>query len=515
MPSVVPSSTPKRALILAGGGIKVAFQAGVLQVWLDEAGLNFDLADGASGGCLNLAMWSQGMSGLQMADNWRNIDPVASIDVNWTQYLRLFHAASLFELEKYRKVVFPAWGLDWARIHASSRDATFNVYNFSRHELAVVPPAMLTEDLLAASISLPMWFPPVRINGEVFIDAVFNTDANLEEAIRRGADELWVIWTVSQRGEWHDGFVANYFQIIEASANGRYKQLLARIEASNARIAGGSVGEFGRPIRVRELKAEVPLHYLVNFSQDRVIEAVNRGVAAGRAWCAQHDIPLRHGGRDYPLAAPPVATTMEFTEEMQGFVSMGATDPHDGSRLGRERKSLCSVHLVVKIDDIDRFVVQPEHEARLEGTVTFEPLGTALAVRDGVFNLFVDADGDPSEKRMKYRIPFIDAEGQPYTLLGEKVIHDDPGFDAWEDTTTLFTQIVRGTVDPAISAPLDVVAAGILRLRLRDLMAQLATFRSSGASTKDQATAFARFGRLFVGHLWDVYAREVLSSGPV
>jgi predicted patatin/cPLA2 family phospholipase len=28
----------KRSLILAGGGLKVAFQAGVLQVWLDEAG---------------------------------------------------------------------------------------------------------------------------------------------------------------------------------------------------------------------------------------------------------------------------------------------------------------------------------------------------------------------------------------------------------------------------------------------------------------------------------------------
>ena len=46
---------PKRALILAGGGLKVAWQAGVLQVWLDEVRINrapltFDCADGASGG---------------------------------------------------------------------------------------------------------------------------------------------------------------------------------------------------------------------------------------------------------------------------------------------------------------------------------------------------------------------------------------------------------------------------------------------------------------------------------
>ena len=64
----------KQSLILAGGGLKVGYQAGVLQVCVDEAGLTFDHADGASGGCFNLAMYCQGMSGRKMADNWRNLD---------------------------------------------------------------------------------------------------------------------------------------------------------------------------------------------------------------------------------------------------------------------------------------------------------------------------------------------------------------------------------------------------------------------------------------------------------
>ena len=68
----------KRALILAGGGLKVGFQAGVLQVWLDEAGLTFDHADGASGGCFNLAMYCQGQSGTKMADNWRDARSVSA-----------------------------------------------------------------------------------------------------------------------------------------------------------------------------------------------------------------------------------------------------------------------------------------------------------------------------------------------------------------------------------------------------------------------------------------------------
>jgi len=54
---------PKRSLMLAGGGVKIAFQAGVLQVWLDEAGLVFDHADAVIAACFNLAMWAQGMTG--------------------------------------------------------------------------------------------------------------------------------------------------------------------------------------------------------------------------------------------------------------------------------------------------------------------------------------------------------------------------------------------------------------------------------------------------------------------
>jgi len=73
---------PRRSLILAGGGLKVAFQAGVLQVWLDEAGLTFDHVDGASGGVFNRATHCQGMSGRQIADNWRHTRLVEGVSLN-------------------------------------------------------------------------------------------------------------------------------------------------------------------------------------------------------------------------------------------------------------------------------------------------------------------------------------------------------------------------------------------------------------------------------------------------
>jgi predicted patatin/cPLA2 family phospholipase len=285
---------PRRSLMLAGGGVKIAFQAGALQVWLDEAGIEFDHGDAVSAACFNLAMWAQGMTGTRIADNWRSFEPLSAVRVNWLQLLRLFRAASLLKLDAFRQKVFPAWGLDLGAIRASPRQATFNVYNFTKHELRPVTAPEMTEDHLVAAASLPVWFPPVRIGGDTYIDAVFNTPTNLEEAIRRGADELWVLWTTSQRGAWRDGFVGNFFGIFEATTNGAYKGMLARIARNNDAIARGASGEFGRPIVVKELKAEVPVHYLLNFSRKRNREAVEQGVQAARAWCDAHGIPHRH-----------------------------------------------------------------------------------------------------------------------------------------------------------------------------------------------------------------------------
>ena len=220
----------KRSLILAGGGLKVGFQAGVLQVWLDEAGLTFDHADGASGGCFNLAMYCQGMTGTKIADNWRNLDPFLPVDLNVEGLFRFLNSPSLFTYDRFRQHVLPFWGIDWNKIRAGVRLGTFNLFNFSKKRLEVVTNDGMTEDHLISAVSLPMWFPPVKINGDSYIDAVYISDANVEEAIRRGADEIWAIWTVSTRDVWNDGFVAQYFQIIEIAADGRFFEKLKRLK---------------------------------------------------------------------------------------------------------------------------------------------------------------------------------------------------------------------------------------------------------------------------------------------
>jgi predicted acylesterase/phospholipase RssA len=491
---------PRRSLILAGGGVKVAFQAGVLQVLLDEAdGLQFDHVDGASGGSFNLAMFCSGMSGRRIADNWRSFRPLRIVQPNPGFLL----GESIARLERLRDGVFVDWGLDFEAIRQSPLDATFNVYDFSRHELVVLEPADMTPDLLVACVSLPMWFPPVRHRGDVLIDPVYITDANLEEAIRRGADELWVIWTVSRRARWRPGFVNQYFQVIETAAYGHFKRTLERIEASNRALAAGRHAEYDRPIAVRTLYAEVPLHYLINVSRRRFQDAVEQGVQAGREWCRDLGVPLRA-----PAEAPAAdALSVSFTEEMAGAIALGEQDPDAGYRRAKEDGARSRFHLTIETDDVERMLEDRRHEAPARGWVDAPALGGRLPVEQGRFNLFVDVDG-PRRKEMRYRLFFRDAAGHKLTLAGVKHVRDDPGADLWADTTTLYARLLEGHAAEGDDAP--VVGAGILRISPLAFARQLTTFRGSGPAPFGGLRAVLRFGWAFAGDLVTAYGGRAL-----
>ena len=200
---------------------------------------------------------------------------------------------------------------------------------------------------------------------------------------------------------------------------------------------------------------------------------------------------------------------------MKGFVALGESDYDRGLRAGKDAGTRLMVHLTIETDDVDRFVVDPQHQASVTGYVECDALGGRLPIEDGsTFNLFTD-QGDPRDKQMLYRLFFTDGQGRQLTLAGHKSVHDDPGNDLYSDTTTLFTRVLEGHVQADQEGSAEVVAAGIIRIHLLDFLRQLTTFRTAGGSALEQAGALGRFGTLFLGSLWDVYAARVLSSGPV
>ena len=68
------------------------------------------------------------------------------------------------------------------------------------------------------------------------------------------------------------------------------------------------------------------------------------------------------------------------------------------------------------------------------------------------FNLFVDS-GDGRRKRMLYRLFFTTPDGAPVTLSGFKNVADDPNYDVWGDTSTLFVRLLRGPCERGGRAP--------------------------------------------------------------
>ena len=508
------AGSPKRALVLAGGGMKVGFQAGVLEVWLDEAQLTFDHADGASGGCFNLAMYCQGMSGKQIADNWRTLDPFLPVDLAFEHYWRLAHAPSLFSYDNFRERVLPFWGIDFERIRAGSRLGTFNILNYSQKRLEVVTNDRMTEDLLIGAVSLPMWFPPVEIDGQKYIDSVYITDANLEEVIRRGAEEIWAIWTVSTKDEWRGGFLAQYFHIIEAIADTHFFTMWKRIERNNQAIGTGAAGEFGRRIELKLLQAEVPMHYLFNLSRDRMAESVNLGVQAARRWCQEHGVTRhREGATHARIEAAKPSTRLRFTEQMKGHAALGVADPVEGERKGKEQETKLGVRLTIAVDDVDHFLVDPGHEAKATGWIDSPLCGGRREITAGTFNLLVH-DDDPASKQMRYRLLFTDAQSRPMTLTGVKEVHDDEGLDVWSDTSTLYVKLWNGHVGPGEDGGVP-AGAGVIRILRLDFLHQLTTFRTEGPTLGHRVAALNRFGLFFFGKIWDVFLRQFVDHAPI
>ncbi|MCW2879203.1 MAG: glucose-methanol-choline oxidoreductase [Sphaerisporangium sp.] len=194
-------------------------------------------------------------------------------------------------------------------------------------------------------------------------------------------------------------------------------------------------------------------------------------------------------------------TSLSFTEEMGGFVALGVNGTRSGDVTGRSEGDRFSFRLTVDVDDVDRFLAEPEHLARAEGWIDAAFCGGRRPIERGWFNLFAPGD-TPDRREMRYRLWFTDSEDRPRTLIGLKDVHHGPATRLWLDTSTLHTRLLRGHVPEGEDEGAVVVGAGTLHIQPLDLAATLKSFHTEGPHG---LTSLARFGRFFVGQLWDVY----------
>ncbi len=194
-----------------------------------------------------------------------------------------------------------------------------------------------------------------------------------------------------------------------------------------------------------------------------------------------------------------------FTEVMRGF---GDKDPAlsedeayaQGKQAGEAAK--LEFKLTITIDNLDKFIRDPNHLGSITGHVLCPALGSKpLAVSQGRFNLFTPDPSQSKTRNMLYSFVLTGEDGTSFYFQGKKDVKDDLGFDVWKDTTTLFVKIYSG-IEP--KGP--TVYQGKQLIFIPDFMKQLQTMSPKNA--KDPAEKLetqAKFGRFFMGNIWETY----------
>jgi predicted patatin/cPLA2 family phospholipase len=239
----------RRSLVLAGGGMRVAYQAGVLAA-LEQEGLRFQHVDGSSGGTMNLSMLLSGLDGEEICQRWRTLrQRHFGAPLPWREYGSLRWPA-LGSADGLREKVFPHLGIDPALIRrAAGVTGTYNVCNFATKTAEVVEHPDIDMDLLVAAVSLPVLMPAVERFGTPYTDAVWIRDSNVPEAVARGSDDIWLVWCIGNTATYHNGLLRQYVHMIELAANGSLLRDLGYVAEHWPR----------RPVRVHVIKPAHPL----------------------------------------------------------------------------------------------------------------------------------------------------------------------------------------------------------------------------------------------------------------
>jgi hypothetical protein len=497
LPAIAPSTPNRHALILPGGGMRVAYQAGVVKA-LHDAGLRFSFADAASGGTMNLAALLSGVSPDELCRRWRTLPVHRFVSLrNVEAYLKFPRTGALGDFDGIEAAVFPHLGIDPVALRrAEGTAAGFNVCDFGEKIAVSVPQHEMSRELLLAAISLPLATPPVDYLGKVWTDAVWIRDCNLLAPVRAGANRLWVAWCIGNTPRFGDGLLEQYVHMIEMAAIGRLNEDLAAIADLNRRIAGGE-RPYGHevPIEVTVIGPEQPIPLDPDFLAGRIDAAslVSYGYRDAQ----------RVLGRATPTPLDTNATKMRergqglhFREVMRGRITFGETDPDLGFKSNAAMP--VAIHATIDIDDMRRFIRDPDHIGGLTGHIELHRKGGWLPSVRGRFGLFTPS-GEPGLFYMIYGMQIM-IDGKPYYFDGRKHVRVALPWKLWRATTTLFVQLREGDENGPVAA------AGRVSLGPIELLDLLATLHAAGCRSRwERMRALWRFIGFFARRLNGIY----------
>ena len=490
---------PKRALVLPGGGLRLSYQVGILQA-LAQAGINFQIMDGTSGGSLNMSMLLSGIDPTEMGQRWRSLklqDTVSFLPIK--DYLKTDKLEALADGRGFKDKVLPHLGIKFDLIRAAQGiHASYNLLDYGDKAIAVIPSQVIDADLLVAGMSLPGVFPPLHRDGKIYLDTGFVQDANLTEAVARGAEELWILWGLGNTGVYRGDPLHLYVQMLEMSANAALNQQLTAIRDLNSRIArGDSPHGQSRQIQVHIVKPDYPLPLDPELYLGRIDHAtlIDMGYADGQNYLTQywsatgpnrqlHSLAAQDGNPSRMLdPVPGIRVQLEFAGEIA----------LQGGNAAARRQAV-QLQLCLHVHDLDQFTAAAEPSARLTGHVQMAALGTPQQSVYG--GLYLQTKLPSNARQLQYRMQ-VWTDDKTLSLVATQTLRDDAGLDMWRDLCTLQVEITDAGVP---------WAHGELRLQLPDLKSWLASVSATEThSVTESATTVGRYAKFFLGELHAVY----------
>jgi predicted patatin/cPLA2 family phospholipase len=185
----------KTGLIVEGGGMKCAYSAGVLDIFLDEQ-LQFDYCIGVSAGAANCASFLAGQRERNMRYYTQHVT-----DPNYISVHSLLKTGSLFGLQYIYGDLSNEGGLDpldYDAYHNNPTEAyiaatdvvTGETHYFNKNELHrnEYQPIM-------ASCALPVACRPITYEGHTYYDGGVSDSIPITHALEHGCDRIIVIFS--------------------------------------------------------------------------------------------------------------------------------------------------------------------------------------------------------------------------------------------------------------------------------------------------------------------------------
>ncbi len=290
------SAGARRALVLAGGGSKGAFQVGVLQRLMGDQQNDYELLCGTSVGAINAAYLAQAPLGqprqaiAKLRAEWDTVN-TDKVRKRWFPFGRVeaFFKTSVYDSEPVQKWIRS--GLDPAAVRSSGRRLRIVAVSFGTGESFVANEgtANLLEWVIASS-AFPVMFTPVSIGGDLWTDGGLRSVTPLGEAIRAGADDIDVVLC-------SDPFAKSPFSVADARA---IPQLLLRsidvmndeVSRADLRIAGlkndlSQLRPEYRKVKIRLFQPREPLPFdSLDFDPANIRAMIDAGYAQSESFAA-------------------------------------------------------------------------------------------------------------------------------------------------------------------------------------------------------------------------------------